>query len=166
MGKENESGGAAIVRTAEESKSLARVLAGEAPDRMRYWCNGCGFVDQTKLDADGRPSVLHPRGLTLQFEPDEIAAFDGDLSLYTGPCPVCNFQTLVPFDSPFAAEHRSIVGDARAEKRREFEDQADVIVSRVKSEVGGIFAGGVSVPGSQPDPIDPPPSSGDDDEES
>jgi hypothetical protein len=118
---------------------------------------GCGFSE----DQNDPSKVRFPKGITLKFEEDEIAALGGDLSQYTGPCPVCNFMTLVPL-SQFTGH--TIDGMAMENRKGEYKEQAKAFVDVVKSEIAGgsLFDGGMQEP-SEPAPSGPrPPGQHDD----
>lgn len=106
----------------------------------------CGFAE----DPDDPSRVKYPKGLTLKFDEEEMAALGDDLSNYTGPCPVCNFMTLVPM-SKFTGS--SIQQMARENRQAEYKEQAKAFVDVVKEEITG---GGSIFDGAPPDPTAPP----------
>lgn len=132
----------AIVRSAEEERALVLRQNMKPANEETYWCSGCGFVDMSDPSNVRHP---YPAGLTLRFSPEEIAALGGDLSAYTGPCPVCNYQTLVPKDLGFGMtsgmeRHRA---ERMAEYKEQADVQADVLVTRLKQEVVGMAGGSI-----------------------
>lgn len=132
-------GSSAIVKDTREAASAITRMTGKPPNEETYWCMGCGFVE----DQNNPRSVKHPSGLTLRFDEDEIEALGGDLSAYTGPCPVCNYMTLVP-KSKFAGG--TINEGALEQKKKDWQGQAGAIVDAVKQEIAGgsIFDGSMS----------------------
>jgi hypothetical protein len=138
-------GGTAIVRSEKEARAAIERIAGKPRNEEVYWCMGCGFVE----DANNPSSVKHPSGLTLRFDEDEIEALQGDLGNYTGPCPVCKYMTLVPYDR--MAGGRTIDGLAREQKKEEWKGQANAIADVFEERlVGSIFEGSMRDP-SEPD---------------
>ena len=129
-------------RTKEETQhALQRVAHGKAPNEEVYWCMSCGFAK----DPNDPSKVEYPKGLTLQFSPDEIEALGGDLTAYSGPCPCCEFMSLVPMDK-FTGQ--SIHQMARENREVENREMAKAFVDVVKEEIAGgsIFSGGMADP--------------------
>lgn len=113
-----------VVRDKDEASSLARKVGGQLPpDECRFHCITCGWDK------------------TLKFDQDEIDSLGGDITQYSGPCPECGSMTLTPRDHLIGSDFKSIQDRAQANKRKDYEEQADVLVDRVKQEVGGIFGG-------------------------
>jgi len=140
----------AIVPTSHrEAKSLARVVSGELPpNRGLFWCMTCGFNESGVSK--------FPRGLTLDFDDDEMMALEGDPYNHQGPCPVCSAQTLVDM-AMMSGSDFSIRGQASANRKKEYGEAADVFIEKVKENVGSMFTG--VVPGStltDPSPTDGP----------
>lgn len=136
--------GSALARTQEQTRhALQRVIDGKASNEEVYWCMSCGFAE----DPNDPTKVRYPKGLTLQFEPDEIAALGGDLSAYSGPCPVCEFMSLVPMGK-FTGS--TIDHAARENRQAENREMAKTFVDVVKEEIAGgsIFTGGPVDPGA------------------
>jgi len=133
----------------KEAKTLARVVSGELPsNRGLYWCMTCGFNQ-------GGVSKF-PRGLTLDFDEDELAALDGDPYSHQGPCPVCNALTLVNM-AMMSGSDFSIRGQASANRKKEYGEAADVFFEKAKENIGSMFTG--VMPGStltDPSPTDGP----------
>lgn len=127
--------GEIVVRDREQAQALARRQHEKPKDEQVYWCTVCGFAPDGNVE-----NVKYPRGLTLKFSPEEIELLGGDINSYSGPCPVCKSETLVPMDQFFGAE--SAFAMDREQRRKEYGDQAEVFIDRVKGELaGGIFAG-------------------------
>lgn len=132
--------GHAIVRSQEETRAaLQRVVHGKASNEEVYWCMSCGFCE----DASDPSKVRYPKGLTLQFTEEEIEALGGDLSAYTGPCPCCDFMSLVPMDR---FQGSTIAQRSRENRDAEYKQQAQAFVGVVKDELtkGSIFHGGMA----------------------
>jgi len=129
-------GGSALVATDREAGAAIARMTGKPRNEETYWCMGCGFVE----DQNNPTSVKYPKGVTLHFDEEEIEALGGDLSSYTGPCPVCKYMTLVPM-SKFGGG--TIQGDAMEQKKKDWDGQARAIVDTVKNEIAGgsIFDG-------------------------
>ena len=109
----------AIVRTAEEATAIANRISGRGnPDEMLFCCVGCGWQS------------------CLKFDEEEIGALDGDISSYGGPCPDCKMMTLVPKDNLMGDEFKSAAQRTRESRREDYEEGADVLVERLKSELG------------------------------
>lgn len=145
--EEQKAPGHALARTQQETKyALQRVMDGKAQNEEVYWCMSCGFAQ----DPNDPSKVAYPKGLTLQFEPDEIAALGGDLSAYSGPCPCCNFMSLVPLEKFTGG---TIQERARENRQAENREMAKTFVDVVKEEIAGgsIFAGGPQDP-TEPGP--------------
>jgi hypothetical protein len=143
--------GTAIVPAShKEAAQLARIVGGELPsNRGVFWCMTCGF------SKDGESSK-YPRGLTLDFDDDEMKALDGDPYSHQGPCPVCNKDTLVNY-AMMGGEHFSVRGRASENRRKEYSEAADVFFEKARENIGSVLTG--VVPGSAlSDPS--PPSSG------
>lgn len=144
--------GSAIVRTQAEASSALQRITGKPANEEVYWCMSCGFAE----DPNDPAKVRYPKGLTLKFDEDEIAALAGDLSAYTGPCPVCEFMTLVPMDRFTGGTIQQMARENRAAENREM---AKTFVDVVKEEIAGgsLFDGGpvdpgaAAVPGQRPD---------------
>lgn len=142
MADEEHKTGQALARTQEQTQhALQRVIDGKAPNEEVFWCMSCGFAE----DANDPSKVRYPKGLTLQFEPDEIAALDGDIRSYSGPCPCCNFMSLVPMDKFTGGTIRE---RARENRDEEYKQQAKAFVDVVKDEIAGgsIFDGAMPAP--------------------
>lgn len=134
----------AIVRTPEEARASLARISGKPKDEEVYWCMGCGFVE----DQNNPRSCKYPSGLTLKFDPEEIEALGGDLSQYTGPCPVCKAQLLVPKNQ---ISGQSISAEAHQHQVKQWHDQAQVqaeVFADVigKKVVGSVFDGGMMDP--------------------
>lgn len=129
----------AIVKSDREAGAAITRMTGKPPNEETYWCMSCGFVE----DQNNPRSVKYPSGLTLKFDDDEMEALGGDLSQYTGPCPVCKYMTLVP-KSKFGGG--TIQQDAMELKKKDWQGQAGAIVDAVKQEIAGgsIFSGSMS----------------------
>lgn len=145
----------ALVRTGEEAHKLAAKMGGEPPpNECRYSCISCGW--------DG----------TLSFDDDEIAALDGDIRNYSGPCPgfvkdkagkdtgeKCGAMTLAPRET-LAGKYASIDDRARhtrqAEYKEQAEVQAEVLVATVKHELGAAVAAAAGMPMPVGLPMTPP----------
>jgi hypothetical protein len=148
--------GTALARTREQTQhALQRVIGGKAPNEEVFWCMSCGFAE----DPEDPSKVRYPKGLTLQFEPDEIAALGNDIRSYSGPCPCCDFMSLVPMDKFTGG---TIQGMARENRDADHRAMAKTFVDVVKEEVvgGSLFSGGPpdvtpeqagGVPGQRPD---------------
>lgn len=135
MADDDKTGDDIVVRDREQAQALARRQHEKPKDEQVYWCTVCGFSPDGNID-----SVKYPRGLTLKFTADEIALLDGDIDTYSGPCPVCKSETLVPMNQFFGTE--SAFAMDREQRRKEYGEQADVFIDRVKGELaGGIFTG-------------------------
>lgn len=133
-----------------EAVNLARVISGDLPpNRGLFWCMTCGF------EKDGASKF--PKGLTLHFDEDELAALSGDPYSHQGPCPVCNAQTLVDY-AMMSGDHFSIRGQASVNRKKEYGEAADVFFEKAGEKLGAIM-GGV-MPGSTLNDPSPPPSSG------
>lgn len=131
----------ALVKTAEETKALALKMAGEElPNQCRFHCITCGWNE------------------TLEFEDGEIQALDGDITSYGGPCPPdrggCGSMTLTPHIGLFGPEMRTIYERAKKNRLEEAEENAEVLVSRIKKEVVSVMSGSTldSTPEEQHDP--------------
>lgn len=143
---ENKPSHAIQKRSKEETRhALQRVTHGKARDEEVYWCMSCGFAE----DPSDPSKVRYPKGLTLKFSEEEIQALGGDLSAYAGPCPVCEFMSLVPMDK-FTGQ--SIAEMAKENREAEYREQAKAFVDVVKDEIvgGSIFAGGPTDPTAPP----------------
>jgi hypothetical protein len=138
--------GDAIVRTSDEAKAIAKILAGEEPpDRCRFACLACGWNG------------------TLHFDEGEMEALGGDAKEYQGPCPgvgpvvsetgersvpegvdawmiagctlaaglKCGMMTLRPSDSVFDKNFVPVNEQARVARRAEYKEQAEVLVETV-----------------------------------
>ncbi|RLB38700.1 MAG: hypothetical protein DRH30_11085 [Deltaproteobacteria bacterium] len=128
--------GSAIVKH-EEATALARKIAGEdPPDECRFHCVTCGW------------------GKTLKFEEDEAAALAGDITSYGGPCGECGSMTLVPYASLMGDETKTVLQNAKAIRREEYQEQAEVLVDRVKSEVA-VMMGGSTLSPTPEEEMDP-----------
>lgn len=129
----------AIVKSEDAAKQALARMTGKPDNEETYWCMGCGF----QTEPDNPRKIAYPSGLTLQFEPDEIAALDGDLTNYTGPCPCCNCMTLVP-KSKFGGE--TIVGTSRKQVEAEQRQAAKVFIDEAKQQIanGSIFSGSMA----------------------
>jgi hypothetical protein len=104
-------------------------MAGEeAPNECHFHCITCGWSK------------------TLQFEEEEISALGGDLTSYGGPCPECDAMTLVPRASLMGDDVGTIYSKAKANRRKEYEEQASVLVDRVKGEIANVMAGSTLSP--------------------
>lgn len=115
--------GVAIVKH-DEARALARRIAGEeAPNECAFHCITCGWSK------------------TLQFEDDEISALGGDITSYGGPCPKCGSMTLVPKAALMGDDVGTVYQRAKANRREEFEEQADVFIEQVQKKVGDIMSG-------------------------
>lgn len=117
--------GAALVRSEGQQRALARRVAGiEPPDECRFHCPMCGWSN------------------TLKFDDDEIEALGGDVTNYVGPCPSCSNQTLIPYnkmyDNAVSAEQK-----ATANRRKQYEEQADVFLDRAGQALGDMMTGSV-----------------------
>lgn len=124
----------------KEATKLARIASGELPaNRGLFWCMTCGFVDESGVSK-------YPKGLTLDFDQDELEALGGDPYAHSGPCPVCHKETLVDMVMMGGAEF-SIRGQASKNRKQEYGEAADVFIGKLKDSVGSIMTGGV-VPGS------------------
>lgn len=142
----------ALVPTGAGSAALARRIGGEAPkDEMEFACLTCGW------------------GKNLKFDPEEIAALDGDISNYTGPCPGihksgplegqrCNCMTLAPRTTLWGKDFPSMSDLAAKNKRHEARVQAEEFVEVVGEKMGSMVSGALGVqpptivdPGSDPD---------------
>lgn len=132
-----QSTGTAIVRTSDETKALALKIAGEElPDECRFHCVTCGW------------------NKTLKFEEAEIEALGGDITAYTGPCPECESETLTPHAALMGRDVQSVYERAKKNRLEEYREQADVLVDRVKQEVGSVMSGSAfdQTPEEQHDP--------------
>jgi hypothetical protein len=113
----------------DDARAMARRMAGEeAPNECNFHCITCGW------------------GKTLQFEDDEIAALGGDITNYGGPCPECASMTLVPRASLMGDDVGTIYQKAKANRRAEYEEQAGVLVDRVKDEIAAVMGGSTLSP--------------------
>lgn len=132
----------------KEATRLARVVSGDLPpNRGLFWCMTCGFNE-------GGVSK-YPRGLTIEFDDEELKALDGDPYSYQGPCPVCTSLTLVDM-AMMGGDHFSIRGQASANRKKEYGEAADVFFEKAGEKLGAIM-GGV-MPGSTLNDPSPPPS--------
>lgn len=130
---------AIALRSNEQARALARRIAGgEVPDHGAFWCMGCGFNENGKSK--------YPKGLTLHFDSDELVALGGDPYAYTGPCPVCSMQMLVPMHALAGDEAFSSVREKASENRkRDIMEATDVVLDKVQERfVGSIFGGGLA----------------------
>jgi hypothetical protein len=126
--------GGAIVKTSAGAQALARALAGELPpNKCQFHCVTCGFVDPST----GKAKRQY---LTLEFDEDEIEALGGDVRSYSGSCPDCDHDTLVPFDMMMGSDF-NIRGAAQANRRQEYEEQAQVFIDKAKEAVVGVMGG-------------------------
>lgn len=119
--------GVAIVKH-DDARALARRMAGdEAPNECHFHCITCGWSK------------------TLQFTEGEIQALGDDVTAYGGPCPAeeggCGSMTLVPRASLFGDDVGTIYAKAKANRRKEYEEQAGVLVDRVKGEIASVMQG-------------------------
>lgn len=131
---------AIVPSTHREAVKLARVISGDLPNnRGLFWCMTCGLKDGDVCK--------YPRGLTLDFDEDEMQALDGDPYNHQGPCPICGSQTLVSMDMMGGSDF-SIRGKASANRRKEYGEAADVFINKVQQRIGDVFVGGGPVPGS------------------
>lgn len=122
-----------------EATKLARVNSGELPsNRGLFWCMTCGFNDESGASK-------HPKGLTLDFDEEEMAALNGDPYNHSGPCPVCNKDTLVDM-LMMGGEEFSIRAKAKETRKQEYSEAADIFLDKVQGKVGEML-GGV-MPGS------------------
>lgn len=113
----------------DDARALARRMAGEeAPNECNFHCITCGW------------------GKTLQFEEDEIVALGGDITSYGGPCPDCSSMTLVPRASLMGDDVGTIYQKAKANRRAEYEEQAGVLVEKVKDEIAAVMQGSTLSP--------------------
>lgn len=123
--------GVAIVKH-DDARALAKRMAGEeAPNECHFHCITCGWSK------------------TLQFEEDEIVALGGDITNYGGPCPSeggCGSMTLVPRASLMGDDVGTIYSKAKANRRKEYEEQAGVLVDKVKDEIANVMAGSTLSP--------------------
>jgi hypothetical protein len=146
---------AIVPSTHREAVKLARVISGDLPrNRGLFWCMTCGLKEGEVCK--------YPRGLTLDFDDDEMAALDGDPYNHQGPCPICGSQTLVSMEMMGGSDF-SIRGKASANRRKEYGEAADVFFEKAQEKIGGMFAG--VVPGStlsDPNPSTPSGPSRDD----
>lgn len=118
------SSSSAIVKSPDQAKALARKIAGEElPGECRFHCVTCGW------------------NKTLKFEDDEIAALGGDITAYGGPCPDCESMTLTPHAGLMGDDVKTIYERAKKNRREEYAEQADVLVDRVKQEIGSVMGG-------------------------
>lgn len=132
--------GTAIVKDPGEARRLARRMAGEDEKRCLFNCVTCGWEK------------------TLEFDDDEIAALNGSVRNYSGPCPQCNSMTLIPKDEMFGGE-KSILELAKQNRRAEYEEAADVFLDKAAAKIGEVLVGGV--PGGAPPAASPTPSAPD-----
>jgi len=117
----------------KEATQLARVVSGELPpNRGLFWCMTCGFND-------GGASK-YPRGLTIEFDKEELEAMGGDPYGYQGPCPVCNSLTLVDMAMMGGGDF-SIRGQASANRKKEYGEAADVFFEKAGEKLGAIMGG-------------------------
>jgi hypothetical protein len=120
--------GTSIVKH-DEARALAKKIAGEElPNECHFHCITCGWSK------------------TLQFEEDEIEALGGDITGYGGPCPECSAMTLVPRASLMGDDVGSVYQQAKANRRAEFSEQADVFIDKVQERVGAVMAGSTLEP--------------------
>lgn len=141
---------AIVPSTHREAVKLARVISGDLPNnRGLFWCMTCGLKDGDVCK--------YPRGLTLDFDEDEMQALDGDPYNHQGPCPICGSQTLVSMDMMGGSDF-SIRGKASANRRKEYGEAADVFFEKAQEKIGGMLAG--VVPGSTLSDPNPAPAGG------
>lgn len=123
--------------SSKEATALARAMGGDLPpNRGVFWCLTCGFKD-----ANGKRK--HERGLTMEFDEEEMLALEGDPYAYKGPCPVCHSNTLVDFASMGGSDF-SIRGRAGENRQREYGQAADIFLDKVTDRIGGMMGGAVA----------------------
>lgn len=120
----------------KEATSLARVVSGDLPpNRGLFWCMTCGF--------NQGETCKYPRGLTVEFDEDEMLAFGGDPYAYQGPCPVCDKMTLVDMVM-MGGDHFSVRGQASANRKKEYGEAADVFFEKAQEKIGGMMSGAMT----------------------
>ena len=133
----------AIVRTAKGAQALARRIVGDDPNRCRFYCVSCGWDN------------------TYEFTEDEIEALGGDVTTYAqlNKCPGCDAMTMVPHSSLLGDDFKPVRQRAKESRREEYSEAADVLIDKVKAEVGGIMGGSTFTkpPEEQPPPFGEPP---------
>jgi hypothetical protein len=129
---------ALVVKTPEKARALALRTTGQLPpDEMRFACVCCGWDK------------------TMKFDEGEIEALGGDISSYTGPCPKCDSQTLVPRSDLLGDDFKPAMQRAKEARHEEYSEAADVFIEKVQGKVvdamaGGIFGATGSEAGSTP----------------
>jgi hypothetical protein len=130
-----ETAGSAIVKDPGEARRLARRMAGQDEKRCLFNCVTCGWEK------------------TLEFEDDEIAALNGSVRNYSGPCVQCGAMTLIPKDEMFGGE-KSILELATQNRRVEYEEAADVFLDKAAQKIGEVMGmgGAPAATGEKPTP--------------
>lgn len=117
----------ALVSTTRDARALVKKIAGdEVPSECLFHCITCGW------------------GQTLKFDEGEMAALDGDVTTYAGPCPECSSMTLVPKNSLWGGDvnlHDMARKNRREEAMEVAEVNADVMVDRFRREVVTVMSG-------------------------
>lgn len=146
---------AIVPRSADEAKALARRISGDIPPNQGvFWCLTCGFRDGNV--------TKYPKGLTLDFDREELDALGGDPYGYNGPCPICNMMTLVGLHTIASDDFRTVHDRASANRKRDIIEATDVVLDKVQERVGGIFAGGLAGAAAAQSSGDRPPGQRDD----
>jgi hypothetical protein len=134
---------ALVVSTPAAAQALARRIAGGAPpNEATFWCMTCGF--------NGK----YPRGMTLQFDDDEMAGLGGDPYKWADhqPCPECDSMTLVPWDA-LGDKSFTIKGAAKESRQQEYREQAEVQAEVFGKKIAEVMVGSV-LDGGMKDPTD------------
>jgi hypothetical protein len=118
--------GLARIPDGANAHALARRTAGEiVQNEMEFHCMSCGW------------------NKSLQLDKDEMEALDNDIRGYTGPCPKCGSQMLVPKDAYWGKDFPTMTELSDKAKRHEARVHAEELVSVVQEKVTDLMGAGM-----------------------